>query len=617
MIDGTTAYANRVTAGKVVAGRVVRQACDRHLKDLKRVGWDPTFPYRFDVEAAERVIRFFPMFLTLEDGGPFELIDWQQFVTGSIFGWKYDATNFRRFRSAYIETGKGSGKTPWLAGIGLFGLVADGERAAEIYSAATQREQAGIMLRDAIRMAADSEDLSDILAIGKHNIAHEPSHSFFRAVSSEHRGLDGKRPHFALIDELQEHRDGTAVDKMRAGFKGRDQPIEIDITNSGHDQTTVCWEHHQRSIDVLDGVITDESWFGYVCHLDPCDECFAKGYRQPRDQCSECDDWTDLSVAPKANPSLGVTIEVSYLESQIDLATSVPSKQGMVKRLNFCLWTQSHEVWIKPDDWAACRVPEVAVDNPKRNPCAAGLDLSAKLDLSAFVIALRLVDEKARAGDEVEIEGTDDHGERETVRLTLNYRVQLVPFFWLPKDTLIGRVKTERFPYDVWERAGYLEATPGGAVDYDLIYEKIVECRKRYRFTALAYDPWGASQLGTQLRDKARINIAEVAQGKKLSEALKLLEALIVTGRLEHDGNDVLGWCAANAEPKYDRFDNLWIEKPSGNRRIDGMVAAALAVSQLMLMPVRRRRRTRAAVVTASGVERLDYPRPVEEREGK
>ncbi len=494
--------------------------------------------------------------------------------------------------------------TPWLAGIGLFGLVIDGERAAEIFSAATQREQASIMLRDAIRMASESDDLREILNIGKHNIAHEPSHSFFRVVSAEHKGLDGKRPHFALIDELHEHRDGMVVDKMRAGFKGRDQPMEVDITNAGSDTTSICWEHHQRSLDILEGVISDESWFAYVCHLDPCDDCYEKGYRQPRDQCKDCDDWTDLDVAEKVNPNLGVTIDRDYLAHEVELAIGIPSKQALCKRLNFCLWTQSHTVWIPPDEWRACQVPEVSTENEARNPCAAGLDLSAKLDLTSFVIALRINDE--RDPDEVQIEGTDQDGAEVVQKLTLNYRVELIPFFWLPRDTLIERVKTERIPYDVWHRAGDLRVTDGGAIDYDVIYETIVkETAPRYRFTALGYDPREATQLAVQLRDRGRVTLTELAQGRKLSEALKLIEALVKTRRLRHNGNSVLAWCFSNAEPKADRFENLWIEKPSQNKRIDGAVAAAMAIHQLMLIPGKRGRRVRASVVGLHSVTPL------------
>ncbi len=611
-MDAAKSYAEGVGSGDIMAGRAVRLACDRHLKDLKRVGWDPTFPYYYDEQKAAAAATFYPMFLTLDSGEPFELQPWQEFCTRSLFGWQRDGDETRRFRSAYIETGKGSGKTPWLGGVGLYGLVADGEPSAQIFSAATQYSQAGIMLQDAIRMASESADLRDMLEIGKHNIAFPRTHSFFRAVSSEHRGLDGLRPHFALIDELHEHLDGIVVIKMRSGFKRRRQPMEIDITNAGHSRTSVCWEHHQRTIDVLEDVFPDETWFGYICQLDPCDGCFEDGYRQPRDGCSECDDWTNLEVAAKANPALTVTPGVEYVESQIDLAQAITSKRSWVQRLNFCIWTQSHQAWIRPDDWAACKVNNVLTSNPKRFPCAGGLDLSAKLDLTSFVVAVRIDDPRSIKPDVVAVpkstagtkkKGDEADEEEPPDKLTLNYCVDLIPFFWLPKETLIDRVRTERIPYDVWEKRGDLLVTLGGAIDYDVIYETIVnDLMKRFHMTALGYDPREATMLATNLRDRGRVNIAELGQGRVLSESLKLLEALIKTRRLRHDGNLVMGWCASNAEPHYDRFDQLWVEKPSGNKRIDGIVAAAMALNQLIRIP-KRSRRLRSKIISLQNIK--------------
>jgi len=615
MTHTTTEYAEHVRDGKILASRAVRLACVRHLGDLERVGWDASFPYYFDEDEANKWIDFFPTFLTLEEGDVFwldggaDVVGWQKFVIGSIFGWQHDTDEVRRFRHAYIETGKGSGKTPLLAGIGLGGLVIDGHQASEIYSAATQREQASIMLRDAIRMASASEELRDVITIGKHNLAVDETNSFFRSVSSEHKGLDGKRPHFALIDELHEHPDAMVVDKMRAGFKKDPEPLEVDITNSGHDLTSVCWEHHQRSIDVLEGVVKDEAWFAYVCHLDPCDPCYDKGYRQPREGCSDCDDWTDEETWPKSNPSLllNITIDHEYLRKQVELALAIPSKAALIKRLNFCIWTQTHRIWIAPDDWNACKVDAVSTANEDRNAAALGLDLSAKLDLTAAVVAMRHEDTSGRDAEKVEIESTDEEGAPIVHKLTLNYEVELIPFFWLPEETLIERVKTERIPYDSWRQRGFLSATPGGVIDYDLIYQTIVgDLKKRFRLQALGYDPREATQLAVQLRDRGRVNVVELRQGRALSEAFKLIEVLIRSRRLRHDGNEVLAWCFANAEPKYDKYENLWIEKPQGTKRIDGAVASGMAVHQLMLLPHRRKgRRIRASLVTSGGVRNL------------
>lgn len=588
-----TTYARRVRAGEVVVGRAVRLACERHLRDLERQRTE-TFPYWFDVDDAQHVIDFFPEFLSLEDGvTPFTLVEWQAFCLGSVFGWKR-VDGYRRFQTAYIETGKGSGKSPMLAGVGLYGLRFDGERAAEIYSAAFDTGQASIIVNDAIRMANASEDLANDLDIGKYNIAYRKTGSFMRAVSSEHRSKSGPRPSMVLIDELHEHRDGTVVNKMRAGFKGRKQPLLLEITNSGHDRTSICWQHHQHSLDILEGRVADEQWFAYVCQLDPCVLHFSEGYQQPKDGCADCDDWTDPAVWPKANPSLGVTIHESYLQSQVDLAIAMPSDQALVKRLNFCLWTESHQIWIPSDRWDACKVESVSVDNAALRPAAAGLDLSSQHDLSSLVVALRIDDAPSEEpAEQVVIEGMNEEGQRVELKLTLNFSVELIPTFWMPRETLLERVTKERIPYDVWERAGHVVATAGPVIDHQLIYDAILASWRRYRIQRMGLDMRDATMLFVKLRDEGRLgdNIVGVGQAKKLSEAYKLFETLVRSRRIRHNGNPVLAWNIANAEPQRDRTGALWIEKPKNaeTKRIDGAVAAAMAISQLMVLPAKRR----------------------------
>jgi phage terminase large subunit-like protein len=440
-------------------------------------------------------------------------------------------------------------------------------------------------------MASASPDLAQLFEIGKYNIAELTSGSFFRAVSSEHRSKSGPRPHYVLIDELHEHRDGTVVNKMRAGFKGRRQPLLLAITNSGVDRTTICWVYHQHSLAVLEGEIVDEQWFPYVCQLDPCDEHFGEGYRQPKEGCTACDDWTTRTCWPKVNPSLGVTIQEPYLQTQVDLGINMPSERGLVMRLNFCLWTESHQIWISPDRLDACRVDAVSTDNAAARPCAAGLDLSSKIDLSGLVVGLRFDDPPAAGPAEVvTIEGINETGERADIKLTLNFSVELIPYCWLPKETLLERVRTERIPYDVWERAKKLFVTDGAVIDHQAIYDFVVDAMKRFKIQRLGYDEKDATMLAVQLRDQARLGdkIVAVGQGKKLSEAFKLIEVLVRSRRLRHDGHPVLAWCIANSEPKRDRLGALWIEKPHETKRIDLTIAAAMAIHQLMTLPAKR-----------------------------
>lgn len=605
-LDPVTSYATEVVTGRIVAGRAVRLACQRHLTDLQRQR-TAAFPYYFDVAAANRIIDFFPTFLTLENGDPFVLPPWLQFCDGSLYGWMVwggdrktpvapevaRRAGKRRFIYGFHETSKGSGKSPGAAGKGLYAVAGfDDEPYGQIYSCAYDKGQASIILNDAIRMARASEDLNaeygGLLTIGTYNIANEATGSFFRAVSQETRGKSGPRPSMVLGDEIHEMRDGGVLNRLTAGFKFRTQPQALLYTNSGSDRTSLCWEYHQKSLAVLDGTQPDEQWFAYVCHLDPCEKCYADGYRQPKDGCPDCDDWLDPAVWPKVAPALGIVIQPKYQQDAIDMALSVRSEFNLRRRLNFCLWTEAHTIWIPADQWDACQRPSVSEANPTVRPCAAGLDLSSKIDLSSLVVAIRHDDAPAPGAtpEVVEIQGRDETGEAVTQKITLNFSVELIPWFWMPQETLLERVHTERIPYDTWERDGKLIATPGATIDHEAIYEHIVKAVwPAYRVQQLGYDERDATMLAVALRDRGKLGekVVAVGQGKKLSEAFKLMEVLIRSRRLWHDGHPVLAWNVGNAEPKRDRLGALWIEKPSDTKRIDGVIAAAMAISRLMV----------------------------------
>lgn len=585
--DPVTKYALDVLAGTILAGRAVRLACQRHLRDLTRQG-TPEFPYVFGAQKAGDTFAFFEEFLTLDDGAPFRLMSWLQFVFGSVDAWQ-TLEGTRRFQTGYIETGKGSGKTPAAGGYGLKGLAdTAAPMAAEIYSLGVDSKQASYLFNYAKKMAERSPDLRDLLDISAHNIAWIERYSFFRPLSAEGRSLDNKRPYLALVDELHEHPSSVIVDKMRLGFKGVLDALLLEFTNAGSDKTSICWEHHDYSIKVLEQVVTDDRWFAYICQLDPCEACREAGATQPNDGCPTCDHWTDEAVWVKANPSLGVTIPLEYLRGVVKEALNRPGLQARVKRLNFCIWTQTHTIWIQPDQWERCR-SETVLDRNPGVPCAAAFDMSAKLDLTACAVALKIEDPPTATIDEIEL--TEVIGDQAiTKTLSLNFTIDLQTFFWLPEETLLERVKNERIPYDVWKKAGFLRVTPGPVIDHTLIYEQFAhEIGPRFKPARVGYDPNNATMFAVQLRDKAKHTVVEISQGRKLSESFKLFEALVRVKRIRHDGNPVMTWCVGNAEPKYDRYENLWVEKPSTTKRIDGLIAAVMAINQLILMPEAQR----------------------------
>ena len=277
-VDPATQYAKDVTSGKELAGPDIRNACQRHLRDLESCH---ARGLHWDVEAAQRSIDYFAKVLKLNggdfEGAPFVLLPWQCFIVGSIFGWK-NARGFRRFRMVYVESGKGSGKSPLSAGIGLYCLTADKEPRAEVYAAATKKDQAMVLFRDAVAMVDQSPALSARIqksgGAGKEwNLAFLQAGSFFRPISSDD-GQSGPRPHCALIDEVHEHKSNQVVEMMRAGTKGRRQALIFMITNSGHDKTSVCYDYHEYGRKVSAGSIEDDSFFAFICSLDEGDDPF-------------------------------------------------------------------------------------------------------------------------------------------------------------------------------------------------------------------------------------------------------------------------------------------------------------------------------------------------------
>jgi phage terminase large subunit-like protein len=545
-------------AGKVVTGRPVWLACKRHLDDLIH-GRERGL--RWDLQEAERVIALIGE-MPLPDGSPFVVQPSQAFIIGSIFGWK--SGDGRRFRTGYVEEGKGNGKTPVAARIGVVGIAGDGKYAAEVYTAGVTRDQAQYLWNDGKLVCESSDDLKAIIDIGAKNLACLATNSYMRPVSSEARSLDQKRVHMALIDEIHEHRTGDVVEKMRAGTKGDDWALIFEITNSGYDRHSICWQHHEYSIKVLSGVIANDSWFAYVASLDPCPKCRAEGAWQPRDGCPDCDDWTDEAVWPKPNPLLDVTITRRYLREQVQEATDMPPKAALVKRLNFCIWTEASVGAIDMDRWdLGSAKPTIALGDE----VFGGLDLSRTTDLSALVL---------------EREAPDGY-------------LDLLAFFWCPKEAITLRSRRDHVPYEQWVAEGYITATEGNVIDYEAIRRRITgyyvedgtakhdeSClADAYRIRELGYDPYNATQLVAQLGSDGAPMI-QVHQGATmLSAPTKDWLRRIAAGKVRHGGNPVLRWMASNLVVRQDAQGNLLPDKDRSTERIDGQSAGITGLARV------------------------------------
>lgn len=582
--DRATAYARSVVAGEIIAGPHVRNACRRHLKDLQDGAERGLF---FDEGEAAKKIRFFEERLRL-NGGQFEgkkflLEPSQAFKTGCLFGWKR-ADGTRRFRRAYIEEGKGNGKSPWAAGVGLIGMTADGEAGAEIYPVASHRDQAMVLFRDAVKMVRSSPELSKRLKFSggegrEYNIAWLKTGSFMRPLSREAgRTGSGPRPHFGLADEVHELADRGAMEMVERGFKFRRQPLLLMITNSGSDRNSVAWEEHEHAIKVAAGnydAVTDATFLGepiddttfsYVCALDEGD-----------------DPLTDPSCWAKANPLLGVTITAEYLAGVVAQALAMPGKLNGILRLHFCMWTDAETAWMTRETLEPC-LAEFDIEEHRGEPIWLALDLSENKDITALGAVVQT-------------------GTSEDSKPLFDAWIEA----WTPADTLAAREITDKQQYSAWVRGGFLHAPKGKNISYRHVAQTIAEYGQMFDIQMVAYDryafrrfeedvqelgltlpfvehPQGGTKKGkpTDAMKQAAKDAGKDAEGLWFPGSLRVFEDALLEGRVRLKKNPVLISAMMSAVTEEDKWNNRWLAKTRSTNKIDAAVAATMAIGAAM-----------------------------------
>jgi len=532
-----TAYAEAVTRGEIVTGRLVRLACERHLRDLQTADERGLW---FDDEAAEHTLRFFGFLRHSKGewaGEPFKLEPWQQFIIGVLFGWKR-ADGTRRFRTAFVEVARKNGKSTISAGVGLYLAFADDEPGAEVYVAACKRDQAKIVWGEARRMVQQSPALKRRVTVFVGNLHIAGTASKFEPLGADSDSMDGLNVHGNIIDELHAHKTRTMWDVLQTATGSRRQPLTFVITTAGYDRHSICWEQHDYGIKVLEGIIEDDTFFSYIAALD------------------EGDDWKDRSVWVKANPNLGVSVKVESIEQDCAKAEQVPGEQNAFRRLRLDEWTEQASRWIDMEVYDKGSVP-VDPDALLGHSCFAGLDLASVRDVTAFILWF-----------------ADDEG-----------GVDVLPFFWIPDEGMRQRSERDRVPYDVWVREGYMEVTEGNITDYDVIRERIKGLGDQYNIREIAYDRWGATQLVTQLTEDGATCVPMGQGFASLSAPTKELEKLLLAGKFRHGGHPVLRWMFSNVAIQQDSAGNMKPAKDKSFEKIDGVMATVMACGRAMVAP--------------------------------
>jgi len=541
-----TQYARDAVDGKILACKWHRLACNRHLDNLARAeaGWLYTFnPELIDANGktyrpAQRICQFAELMPHIKGdwaqrGEHIRLRDWQIFVLASIFGWIVIATGKRRFRIADLFVPRKNAKSTKGAVIGLFGLAADGEFGAEIYSGATSRDQAYEVFRPALLMARTSGEFRSTYGVvtSASNLAVPDTNSKFEPVIG--KPGDGASPSIAIVDEFHEHDTDDLYETMHTGQGARSQPLMVMITTAGSNIGGPCYQHQMQLQKILEGTEENERRFGIIFTIDAED------------------DWTSEEALRKANPNYDVSVSAEFLLAAQQDALVDPRKQSTFKTKHLNVWVASASPWINLENLQKCG------DAP---PIEEFVGETAYAGLSKVDIASRIL----------EFSRTID-GEKHYYAYSRNY---------LPEAAV---QKPENGHYRGWEAQGHLISTQGNMISLRQIEEELLEDAERFVVAEIAMDSWGSREMAPNLQEAGHA-VIDIPMGVKyLSEPMKDIAALIDAGRFHHDGNPVFVWAMSNVEVAPDRNENIYPRKNSAEKKIDPAVATILAHSRSML----------------------------------
>ena len=485
----------------------------------------------YDKDAADFAVMFIESLCHTKGtwaGKKFELIDWQEQIIRDLFG-TLKPNGYRQFNTAYVEIPKKQGKSELAAAVALLLCCGDGEERAEVYGCAAD------VAADMVRMCPALNKRVKILASQK-RIIYTPTNSFYQVLSAEAYSKHGFNIHGVVFDELHTQPNRKLFDVMTKGSgDARMQPLYFLITTAGTDTNSICYETHQKAKDILEGRKIDTTFYPVIYGAD------------------ESDDWTDPRVWRKANPSLDITVGIDKVEAACNSAKQNPSEENSFRQLRLNQWVKQAVRWMPMEKWDACAFP-VDEDELEGRVCYGGLDLSSTTDITAFVLVFPPLDE-------------DD-------------KYVVLPYFWVPEDTLDLRVRRDHVPYDLWERKGYLQTTEGNVVHYGYIEKFIEKLGERFNIREIAFDRWGAVQMVQNLEGMG-FTVVPFGQGfKDMSPPTKELMKLVLEKRIAHGGHPVLRWNMDNIFIRTDPAGNIKADKEKSTEKIDGAVATIMALDR-------------------------------------
>jgi phage terminase large subunit-like protein len=545
-------YARRIVSKKILACVEVRQACKRHLDDLKR-SRKASFKWKFDEVKANRVCRFVEGLPHIKDdfhknaahGELLHLEPWQIFILCSIFGWVHKEKGFRRFTEAYIEVPRKNGKTTIAAGVALYCFAADGEFGAEIFAGAASKEQAGEgLFKDAKAMVEKSEDFRRAYGVWVNaaSIVIQSKGASFRFLKG--KPADGPSPHCVVADEYHEYKTDVLLDWARTGMQARLQALLFEITTAGSNTASPCYIKHLEVQDLLAGRIINDRLFGIIYTVD-------KGI-----------DWKSKKAALMANPNYGVSVNPLTIENDQFQATQSAVKQNGFKTKNLNIWVNQKVAWMNMVKWEACADPNLKIEDFLQDRCIQAVDLASRRDTVSSVRLFRRV-----------VNGEDHY-----YCFSRHYL----------NEQQINDPKNSHFLE--WKNQGWLIETPGDITSYLQVNDDLVADAKKLMLSELVFDPLHAAPLIQFLQAREDWNqgveISDLKQSEENTSApMKEFEGVVLSGRFHFDGNPLLTWMVSNTICRVSLKENWYPVRENVERKIDGSVAIILGLNRWIAQP--------------------------------